>query len=63
MRAYAAVSGSVFGLLAVLQIVHGVRDPEHLGEPAFLFHVAGALALALWALRILVTKPPRPEPG
>jgi hypothetical protein len=59
MKAYVAVTGAVFGLLGGAQAFHAFHDPEHLGEPAFLFHVIGALVLFLWAVRLLLVKTPR----
>ena len=58
MKAYVALTGAVFGLLAGAQAFHGFHDPEHFREPAFLFHVVGALVLFLWSVRLLLVRPP-----
>jgi hypothetical protein len=59
MRAYVALSGAVFGILAVAQVVHIAQDPEHFGEPSFIVHLLGSLALFLWSVWLLMRKSPR----
>ena len=53
MKAYIITTGAVFGLLTVAHIWRILLEPHLVKEPWFLLFTLIALALSLWALRLL----------
>ena len=58
MKAYLAVTGTIFALLGALHLWRAVAERDHLTtDPAFFFSVVGigvvAAGLAVWAIQLL----------
>ncbi len=54
MKAYVIVTGVVFGLITILHIWRAVAEGPHLAtDPGFLVLTAVAVALCLWAARLV----------
>jgi hypothetical protein len=55
MKVYLAVTGSVFGLLAIVHIWRMVVEQSVIHNPWFLLITAIAAALSIWSWRLFLT--------
>jgi hypothetical protein len=58
MKAYLATTGMIFGLIAVLHLLHSIEDRAHLATDPWYYLGTSALgvvaaALSVWAWRLL----------
>jgi len=54
MKAYVMTTGAVFGLVTVAHVWRAMVEGPHLAsEPSFILLTAAAVALCLWACRLL----------
>jgi hypothetical protein len=59
MKAYVMTTGAVFGLIILAHVWRVSEEGSHLAtEPGFILTTAAAVALCLWAVRLL-WRPPR----
>jgi hypothetical protein len=61
MKAYLITTGALFALIALLHLLRTIAERGRLGDAGFLVEGPGlgliALALALWAWRLLRARP------
>ena len=55
MKVYLAVTGSVFGLLAIVHVWRMVVEQSVMHNPWFLLITAIAAALSIWSWRLFLT--------
>lgn len=55
MKVYLAVTGSVFGLLAIVHVWRMVVEGSVMHNPWFLLITAIAAALSIWSWRLFLT--------
>lgn len=59
MKAYLITTGAVFGLITVAHIARVIAEGPHLlREPWWVLLTLAAMAMCLWAVRLLGRKPP-----
>jgi hypothetical protein len=54
MKVYVMTTGAVFGLVTMAHVWRAIEEGPHLAsEPSFILLTAAAVALCLWACRLL----------
>jgi hypothetical protein len=64
MRAYVLTSGIIFALLAVAHVLRVAAEGAHLAmEPFFILTTLAAIAMSVWAWRVMPSGPTRTRYG